>query len=309
MDPLSPQNLFASWLFGLAALPVAVVTAVAGQGLGALAGGCSWIGLTLPIHRQPWALVNEPALNFASTPAALGYWLGALLLPAALAVAAVHLVPRSKSVWAELAAIQISFGMAAGCLGWIPLLDPTDGHLARWLDLQDLPPSLVFLPPLVGAVAVLPAIIRLLAFNRAAHRAPGTLRRTAVALLHFAPPAALWIGLGFAACGHLPLQSAGGVVLPLLTAVLFSAVFSVEPWVLPLEPGGRGTVLLFLVTAVTLGSLLWFGGRPLPQKRAAGILWARPAAYNNVRPWIVPVELFDGESGPTAEVAIRNHFR
>ncbi|HHQ49412.1 MAG TPA: hypothetical protein ENK19_11090, partial [Acidobacteria bacterium] len=180
MDPLAPHNLLLGWIAAIAAVPLTVVMAVIGQGLGAAAGGCAWIGVTLPLQTQPWALVNEPTLNFASTPAANLYWLGALILPGILAFAVVPFVPRSKTVWADLAAVQIAFGMAVGGLGWLPLLDLTDGHLARWLDLHDLPRQLLAVPSLLGAVAALPLIIRLLSFDRAAHRAPSALRRIAV---------------------------------------------------------------------------------------------------------------------------------
>ncbi len=309
MDPLAPQNLLASWLAALAALPLAVVTGALGQGLGAVAGHCTWIGLTLPLHRQPWALVNEPTLNFASTSAATGYWLGALVLPAILAVAIVSFLPRSKTVWAEVAAVQTAFGMAVGGLGWLPLLDPVDGHLARWLDLQDLPSFLLAVPPIIGSAAALPAVLRMLAFDRAAHRSSGVFRRMAVTLLCFLPPTALWIGLGSAAAGHLPALPAAGAALPLVTALLASAVFTVEPWVLPLEPNRLGTVVLLVVTAVVLGGLLYVGGRPLSRNRASGILWARPNAFNNVRPWVVPVELYrHAVTSSQKDLVTRNQF-
>lgn len=292
IDPLAPRNLLTSWFAGLAALPLALITSVAGQGLGAVLGGATWIGVTLPLHRQPWALVNEPTLNFASTPAATGYWLGSLILPALIALIAVRLLPRPRTVAGELTVIQAAFALAVGGLGWLPLIDPVGGHLARWLALHHLPSSLLLVPPLAGAVTVLPGVFRLLSFQRTVHQAPGASRRFGVTLLHFLPPALLWIGLGSALAGRIPILPTAGVLLPVAVALLAASVFSAEPWVLPLEPGRTGTPFLFAATALVLGGLVLFAGRPLPGNRAAGILWAPPNAFNNVRPWVVPVELF-----------------
>jgi len=301
MDPLAPKNLVLGWLAATVALPLTVVAAAAGQGLGAMAGRCAWIGVALPIHRQPWALVNEPSLSFASTPGAALYWLGSLIVPALLAVGVIPFMPRSKTVWAEIAAAQIAFGMAAGGLGWLPLLDPAEGHLARWLHLHHLPSFLLAAAPVLGAMAALPAVFRLLAFDRAAHRAPGPFHRMAVALLSFLPPTALWVGLGTLAAGEPQLLSTFGVTLPLVLALAISAIFSVGAWVLPREPNRRGTPVLLLLAAILLGALVYMGGRPLPGGRASAILWSRPNAYNNIRPWIVPLKLYREPTPPPEE--------
>ncbi len=66
----SPLVVAVSWLAASVALPFALIGASLGQGLGALIGGCHWIGVTLPLDRQVWALVNQPVLNFAALPTA-----------------------------------------------------------------------------------------------------------------------------------------------------------------------------------------------------------------------------------------------
>ena len=67
-------------------LPLDAFLKKAAARLGALLGGCGWIGISTPLHRQVWALVNQPALNFASLPRGLGYWLGSLALPLLIVV-------------------------------------------------------------------------------------------------------------------------------------------------------------------------------------------------------------------------------
>ena len=88
LDILAPRNLGFALLVAAALYPGALLAAVLGQGVGALLGGCSWIGMTTPLDRQVWALVNQPSMVFSREVAALGYWLGSTILPL-LAVGAV----------------------------------------------------------------------------------------------------------------------------------------------------------------------------------------------------------------------------
>ena len=89
----SPSAIAISWLAASAAIPLTLITAVFGQGIGALAGGCHWIGASVPIGRQVWALDNQPVLNFSSLPGAGGYWLGSTAVPLVIAITEVSGIP------------------------------------------------------------------------------------------------------------------------------------------------------------------------------------------------------------------------
>ena len=57
---MDAKGLLYGLLAAVAAFPGALLVAVAGQGIGALLGGCGWIGVSTPVDRQVWALVNQP---------------------------------------------------------------------------------------------------------------------------------------------------------------------------------------------------------------------------------------------------------
>jgi hypothetical protein len=62
-----------------------------------------------------------------------------------------------------------------------------------------------------------------------------------------------------------------------------------------------------VVALATVLCAVWYAGRPLPKGMTAGILWARPALYNNIRPWIdatsIRPGLESGDRGSPAEPA------
>jgi len=62
IDVMDAKGLLYGLLAAVAAFPGALLVAVAGQGIGALLGGCGWIGVSTPLDRQVWALVNQPTL-------------------------------------------------------------------------------------------------------------------------------------------------------------------------------------------------------------------------------------------------------
>ena len=142
----APSVIASSWLAASTATPLALIAAACGQGLGALIGGCQWIGVTLPIGRQVWALVNQPALNFASLPAAWGYWLGSILLPLLVAATIIGILPRPRSMVSELFSLQVAWAMTTLAMAWLPLVDTNDGHLARFLSLHGFSPPFPFWP-------------------------------------------------------------------------------------------------------------------------------------------------------------------
>ena len=52
-----------------------------------------------------------------------------------------------------------------------------------------------------------------------------------------------------------------------------------------------------VVALVIVIGLVWMAGRPLTGGLRAGILWAHPGSYNNVRPWIDPILVLWGAHG------------
>ncbi len=54
-----------------------------------------------------------------------------------------------------------------------------------------------------------------------------------------------------------------------------------------------GSWLRLAAVAAAAVAIVWIAGRPMPEARRAGLLWARPTASNNIRPWIDAVPLSD----------------
>ncbi len=291
LDPLRPANLVAGWLAGLLAALSTPLVAAAGQGIGALLGGCGWIGITVPLDRQVWALVNEPTLDFAASGAAWGYWLGSLVLPALLGLAAIPLVPRPRTVAAELLMVHLAWNLTLVGLCWIPLLEPDDGHLVRFLQFRHLPPELVYLPAAGAVVGCLAATLRVLALARAAGPGAGRPARLAVVLFHLAPPTILYGAVGVALGGSLPLRALFAALVPVLAALGLAWSGFPRPWVFSLEPPTPGTVVRCAAGILVAGALLWAAGRPVEHGGRAGLLWGAPGAHDNIRAWVRPVPL------------------
>ncbi len=290
----APQHIVLSWLAAILAFPCALLLAAVGQGLGATLGGCSWIGICLPVNRQVWALVNEPTVAFAHSASATGYWLGSLALPLLVALLVVPLLPRPRSLAAELATVQLAWGSALVGLAVIPLLDPAGGHLARWLQLHGAPPALRWLAPAVGALAALPAASRLLSVDREAVAHPPRWRRMAVVLLHLALPSLLWLVVLSVAGGSVPREAAMAMAGPLLAALLLAWIAVPSRLAHRLQaPTGSSWSWLILLAAL-MWSVTAVAGRPLPGGGNAALLWGRPLATNNIRDWMQPMDLTRG---------------
>jgi hypothetical protein len=285
IDPGAPAGVVFGWLAAALALPAALLLAALGQGAGAAAGGCGWIGVTLPVGRPVWALVNQPTLDFASRPAAVGYWFGSLLLPLLLALTPVPLLPRPRSLGRGLLAVAVAWA-AAVSVAWLPLLDRDDSHLARWLALSDLPPALIWVGSALAALAAAPVTLRLLKLARGARPHLGRRRRVLLVIAHLVVPCAAWVGLAAVLAGPGTLPAAAGMGPPVAVAIAVA-------WFLYPAPPGRpareleaASYLWLLAAVVLLAGLLWIAGRPLAGGRWAGALWGRPGTFNNIRPWV-----------------------
>jgi hypothetical protein len=307
LDIAAPAGLVFSWLAAVAGFALALLAAVAGQAIGALIGGCGWIGVATPIDRQVWALVNQPTLNFASQSRAIGYWLGSLALPLLIAVAVIHLVPRARTLGSELVATHAAWGATVVGIAWLPLLDPVDGHLARFLDLSDLPSALVWPAPALAAVAALLPTLRLLALVRIARSHVGRAGRVALVALHLGFPCIVWATL--ASVVHRGVITAPTLALsaPLLMAFAVAWFGYPAPFVHRLRELDTASWIRIIIVGAVLVAVIWFAGRPLGDDRSAGLLWGRPGASNNVRPWIETMDVFTlwssaqpADAGPSA---------
>ena len=290
--PAAPRVIVLSWLAAAAAFPSTLVLAAAGQGLGAALGGCAWIGLSLPLDRQVWALVNQPVLNFASLPRAFGYWWGSWLLPLVAAVVLMALRPRSRTWTVELMVLQAAWAAAVVAGAWLPLLDADDGHLVRWLALQRLPAAAVWAAPLAAAAVALAPAVRLLELARRRTPNLGRLRRAVLVAVHLVLPATTWAALATLLGGETRGRGLAALAVP-VAAVLILAWFRYPaPSVCRMQaPTLRGAVGL-IATIVLASAALWGGGRELADGRAAGVLWGEPSEFNNIRSWIAPRPLF-----------------
>jgi hypothetical protein len=286
---VAPPVLFISFLAAAGAYPMALILAVLGQGFGALIGGCDWIGISLPLNHQVWALVNQPVLNFSSTPIAAGYWLGSLGLPLVVAVATIPFLPRALSLTAELIVVQISFAAAAVALAWLPLIDLEDGHFVRWLALHGMPPILVWLAPVAAVGAALIPTLRTLELARRQHEQTGRGFRVLVIVLHLGAPLVAWVGIVTLICGALPFAPTLGAALVLVGALALAWFRYPSAYVRPLRQPTLAEFPILAITVVILMAIVWLGGRPLPGQKTAALLWGQPQAYNNLRPWIEPI--------------------
>jgi hypothetical protein len=286
---MAGTGLLASWLAALAALPMALFTAVAGQGIGAMLGGGGWIGISLPWDRQVWALVNQPALNFASLPAAGGYWLGSVAAPLAVALVVIPASLRFHSLTAQLLMVHWAWMSTVVGVLWQPALDPHVSHLTRWLEFRGLPTELRFSTAVLACVAAVPIVLRLLAITRVTRHHLGRGGRLRVVGTHLLPFVAAWAATTVALRGALPVEACWLAGAPV--AVVLAVAWIGYPGLLThkIEPV-RNRSFVDLVIAVTL---LWSGmflaGRVLPDGRAAAFQWARDSSFNNIRPWMRPL--------------------
>ncbi len=280
--------LVPSWALSVLWSALAIVVIAVSQALGASAAGCDWIGICVPIHRQPWALVNQPGIAFASTAEAHPYWLASSVVPLVIALVLAPLAPRARSVTAELNVLLASWWLAVVALAWVPMLDPSDGHLVRWLTLHDRSPLLVWIVPAAsGVVAALPAL-HLLGL---VHRSVPTLRRRhrlAIVGAHLWLPTAAWVCVASMAAGTVPSRAAAAVIIPLVVATAVAWLGYPRRRPDRLDPASFGGVVTVLVAALVAWSVLAIAGRPLAGGRVAGVQWSVADRHNNVRSWIEP---------------------
>jgi hypothetical protein len=303
-----------SWLGAVCGAFLALGVITAGQGLGAIFGGCRWIGLTLPIGHQPWALVNQPSLAFAGETRAVGYWLGGTIACLLVALLWVPLVPRPRGLTSELFAVQFSWMAAVVGLGWVALLDPWDGHLSRFLRLHHASPALVWIVPVLGAWAALIPTLRLLALARQGHPQLSRWGRLATIGVHLGLPTLGWIVTGILVVIRTnpsrPGSPFGGLstpemlwppvlaaALPLLAAIMLAWLAFPRPWAHQPNPLSPKTTSLLLVTALCLIALQLVAGGPVPGGKARGVLWSPADSRNNVRSWVLPVMIL-GSGNP-----------
>jgi hypothetical protein len=287
-DPLTPNGLLASWLAALLAIPLGLFAAAAGQGLGALFAGGGWIGVCVPWDRQPWGLVNQPMLNFASLPSAGGYWLGSTVLPLALAAAVLPLTLRLRTLVGHLVALQTAWISLVVAASWQRCLDPDLGHLARWLHFRAAPAELGWIAVAVATSLAVPIALRLIALARIDRFNLGRARRLSLVALHLVPVPVAWAAFTVWLRGTVPIEACVAAGLPLVAGLAVAWAGYPAPLthaVARLRP----ISVVGLATAAALGwAACAAAGRPLPDGRAAALQWGASTSVNNLRDWMAP---------------------
>lgn len=287
-DPMALKSLLASWLAAVFAVPASLIAAAAGQGLGTLVVGGSWIGVCVCWNREVWSLVNQPVLNFAASVNSTGYWLGSWIVPLAFAVAVIPLSVRLKTLTSQLVVVQTAWVALVIAASWQVFLEPDRGHLARWLLFRGWPIELRWLAMAAAIAAAVPVVLRLLALARIARYHPSRSRRLGLVVLHLFPAPVAWAAVAGSLAPTLPLEACIAGALPLVTAIMVA-------WFgYPAQPTHAITPVRIRV-CVPLGiaaALMWAAfyaaGRPLPPDRAAAVQWAHETATNNIRDWMEP---------------------
>ncbi len=277
-----------SWLAASAAQGTALLLAAIGQGVGALAGGCGWIGFSTPLDRQVWALVNQPVLNFSSLPGAGGYWLGSYALPIVVALFLLTLRPKNPTLVGQLLLVQAAWWAILIAGAWLPLIDPDDGHLARWLLLRGLAPTLIWLAPATAAAMAAFTSYRLLELARRSRSDLGRTARVATVLVHLILPVLGWLGVVRLVGGALPWQPVLGLTAPVAAVAVFAWLWYPAPYPRPLQGPTPRAVAALAAAVVLAACTIWLAGRPLAEGRVSGVLWGAPESFNNIRPWIEP---------------------
>ncbi|HPW55251.1 MAG: hypothetical protein KA072_01425 [Thermoanaerobaculaceae bacterium] len=284
-SPLSLRVVLLSLGVALIVWPLVWFLLAAAQGVGTTLAGGDFIGVSLPLGRYPWALVNQPEINFASTRAGLwGYWLPSAMLAVVVAVCLPVFAPGSRRWGGELALLHVALASAVLGLGWAPALGCLDGP-ALGLERFFHVPSLVYVGgcALVGACGTSLTMIRL-AGGLWHHSSPVTRRRrVSVVLLHGLLPLGFWLALTILLGwrpGPLPLAGVGTVLFGAL-GTLFQRVPRAE-----LQrrdpPSTVRILLLWPFACAVLVLAAWTGA---PQSGAQrGYLWGKPLASNNIRP-------------------------
>ncbi len=281
--------MLASWLAGMVALPLALFVAACGQGVGALLGKAGWIGLSVPWDRQAWALVNQPVLNFASLPAASGYWLGSWIAPIAVAALAIPLSLRLQSLVSQLFVVQWAWTAAVIGAAWQPALDSNLSHLARWLQFRGLPAELRYLSSVLVAAVAVPIVLRLIAIARINRYHLRRSRRLLLVAIHLLPIPLAWAAASTAIRGELRLEAGIVAGVPLLVALTVAWIGYPAPLTHAMTTvTGRAFALLMAILLLGWAGV-WFAGRPLPDDRAAAVQWGRETSSNNIRPWMEPL--------------------
>jgi len=286
---MTPTGLLASWLAAVVALPLALFVATAGQGLGALFGGCRWIGLSVPWDRQAWALVNQPVVNFAALPEASGYWLGSWVAPLAVAVLAIPLSLRLRALTSQLLVVQCAWTATVVGVSWQPSLDPHLSHFSRWLGFRGLPPELRWISIALAVAAAVPIVLRLIAITRINRYHLSRTRRLLLVMLHLLPAPLAWAAATTMIRGAVEVEACVAAGLPMVAVLAVAWIGYPAPLTHPVAPVGGWGLASLCVALALVWSAFWIAGRPLPENRSAAVLWGRDTSTNNIRPWMEPL--------------------
>jgi hypothetical protein len=251
-------------------------------------------------------LVNQPVLNFASLPAASGYWLGSWSLPVALAAAAIPLSLRLPRLWAQLAIVQTAWTALVVAAGWQLMLDVEQSHPVRWLGFRNLPLELWWAMVGVAVIVTVPIVIRLLALARITRFHLRRRARISLVVLHLVPMPVLWAIATVRLMESVPIESCIVGAVPVVTAMVVAWFGYPAPLTHAVRSVGVATLVWLTVGAGLSWGVFWCTGRPVPNDRSAAIQWGRDGSFDNIRDWMVPwrapwLPADDSAAGPRAK--------
>lgn len=287
-DPMALKSLLTSWLAAVFAVPASLIAAAAGQGLGTVVVGGSWIGVCVCWNREVWSLVNQPILNFAASINSTGYWLGSWIVPLAFAVAVMPLSVRLKTLSSQLVVVQTAWVALVVGASWQVFLEPETGHLARWLHFRGWPVELRWLVMGAAIAAAVPLVLRLLALARIARYHLSRSRRLGLVILHLFPAPIAWAAVAGRLTPELPLEACIAVALPLTTAIMVAWLGYPAPPTHAVTPVSIRVCIPLVIAAVLAWAVFYASGRPLPEDRTAAVQWAHESSTNNIRSWMEP---------------------
>lgn len=290
--PLQIKVLLLSWLLSAVLWPLLWLLLPAAQGVGVVAVGGEWIGLSAPWGSQPWALVNQPGVGFSATRAALaGYWLPPLVVPLLLALLLPPLMPSGQGWVSELAVYHTATAAAVLGLGLAPSFGVADGPVAGLEVFWKVPALLVVLLCAAGGVAgATMASLRLASPLWLAPGGPTRRRRVLIPLLHAGLPLLLWLAALYLG-GWRPRTAAAvvaGAVVGL--AVVASAWFVTRAPLVRRRGAGWGTIGAAGVLAIAICGVLACAGAAHAGS-PKGFLWGEERMTSNVRSGTLRVEL------------------
>ena len=169
-------------------------------------------------------------------------------------------------------------------LGWAPGLSLGDGPVAGLRTFWKVPSLVsVGVAASVGALVVVPAVVRLCGHLWTVPGGPRRGRRLGVALLHGWVPWGVWIAVTLALGWPLSELSLAGVVVVGLGCLTGALVLTPRAVAHPRHAVSLAVLILVALPGVVTSSALIWAGTPRADRPLA-VVWGEPELTNNIRP-------------------------